>query len=82
MWQLPEHLIEDILELILFLTNHHPQTLGTSQLYPLMTMVRKRDDCPMNSMGRCEMEGKTIECLLHGLLLSLSQVAEEEKNIE
>ncbi|CBN78076.1 conserved unknown protein [Ectocarpus siliculosus] len=38
-WQLPEHLIEDILELILFLTNHHPQTLGTSQLYPLMTMV-------------------------------------------
>eukprot|EP00903_Cladosiphon_okamuranus_P021833 g20076.t1 len=39
MWQLPEHLIEDILELILFLTNHHPATLGTSQLYPLMTMV-------------------------------------------
>lgn len=41
-WQLPEHLIEDILELILFLTNHHPATLGTSQLYPLMTMVRER----------------------------------------
>ncbi|CAM9383829.1 unnamed protein product, partial [Hapterophycus canaliculatus] len=40
-WQLPEHLIQDILDLILFLTNHHPETLGTSQLYPLMTMARK-----------------------------------------
>lgn len=38
-WELPEHLIEDVLELILFLTNRHPETLGTSQLYPLMTMV-------------------------------------------
>ncbi|CAM9621268.1 unnamed protein product [Scytosiphon promiscuus] len=38
-WQLPEHLIQDILDLILFLTNRHPETLGSSQLYPLMTMV-------------------------------------------
>lgn len=45
MWQLPEHLIEDILDLILFLTNHHPETLGTSQLYPLMTMVSKLYVC-------------------------------------
>lgn len=37
---MPEHLVEDILELILFLTSYHPATLGTSQLYPLMTMVR------------------------------------------
>eukprot|EP00904_Undaria_pinnatifida_P013657 jgi/Undpi1/9421/HiC_scaffold_27.g11878.m1 len=39
LWRLPEHLVEDIIDLILFLTNHHPATLGTCQLYPLMTMV-------------------------------------------
>ncbi|CAN0080528.1 unnamed protein product [Ascophyllum nodosum] len=39
LWRLPEHMLEDIIHLVLFLTNHHPGTLGTTQLYPLMTMV-------------------------------------------
>lgn len=44
-WKLPEHLVQDILELILFLTIHHPSTLGTCHLYPLMTMVRLHRLC-------------------------------------
>lgn len=38
-WKLPEHLVEDILELVMYLTTFHPSALGTTQLYPLMTMV-------------------------------------------
>lgn len=39
-WRLPEHLLQDILNLVLFLTQYHPATLGTAQMYPLMTTVR------------------------------------------
>lgn len=40
-WQIPEHLMNDILELILFLTRFNPSTLSKVELYPLMTMVSK-----------------------------------------
>ncbi|CAM9168726.1 unnamed protein product, partial [Sphacelaria rigidula] len=38
-WQIPEHLMNDILELILFLTRFNPSTLSKVELYPLMTLV-------------------------------------------
>ncbi|CAM9661247.1 unnamed protein product [Discosporangium mesarthrocarpum] len=39
LWQLPEHLIQDVMDVLLFVSNAHPSTLNTAQLDPLMTMV-------------------------------------------
>lgn len=42
LWRLPEHLLEDMLEVIMYLTRFNPSTLGTTQLHPLMTTVSDR----------------------------------------